>query len=49
MEHTGKVYNVKLYKKKKTGECLYSVRGVRGYATVDALTGEVIRFTRRKR
>ena len=47
--HTGKVYAVKLYLKKKTGECLYSVRGLKGYATVDANTGEVIRFTKRKK
>ncbi len=47
--HTGKVYAVKLYLKKKTGECLYSVRGIKGYATVDASTGEVIRFTKRKK
>ncbi len=47
--HTGKVYSVKLYLKKKTGECLYSVRGVNGYATVDAKTGEILRFTKRRR
>ncbi len=49
VEHTGKVYSVKLYKKKKTGECLYSVRGTKGFATVDALTGEVIRFNQEEK
>ncbi len=46
--YTGKAYKVYLRKRKKTGKCLYTVKGERGTAVVDAETGEIIKFYKRR-
>lgn len=46
--YTGKAYKVYLKKRKKTGKCLYTVKGERGTAVVDAETGEIVKFYKRR-
>ena len=46
--YTGKAYKVYLKKRKKTGKCLYTVKGERGTAIVDAETGEIVRFYKKR-
>ncbi len=45
--YTGKAYKVYLKKRRRTGKCLYTVKGVKGTAIVDAETGEIIKFYKR--
>ena len=46
--YTGKAYKVYLKKRKRTGKCLYTVKGERGTAIVDAETGEVVKFYKKR-
>ncbi|NPB07127.1 MAG: curli assembly protein CsgG [Aquificae bacterium] len=46
--YTGKVYKAYLSKRKKTGECLYKIKGVKGTAVLDATTGELVNFFKRR-
>ena len=46
--YTGKAYKVYLKKRKRTGKCLYTVKGERGTAVVDAETGEIVKFYKRR-
>lgn len=45
--YTGKAYTVYLKKREETGECLYTVKGKKGTAIVNAETGEVVKFFKR--
>lgn len=42
-EFTGKVYKLYLTKR-RSGDCLYKIKGEKGTAIVDALTGKVVKF-----
>ena len=46
--YTGKVYKVYLKKSRRTRKCYYTVKGVRGTAIVDAKTGEVVKFFKKR-
>ncbi len=46
-QFVGKVYSVNLSKSKK-GECYYRIRGSEGTALIDADSGKLIRFYRKK-
>jgi len=49
VEHlTGKVYKVYLSKRRRTGECLYKIKGLEGTAVVDAETGELVKFFKKR-
>ncbi|NPB07614.1 MAG: hypothetical protein GXN96_01645 [Aquificae bacterium] len=49
VEHlTGKVYKVYLSRRKRTGECLYKIKGTQGTAVINAETGELVKFFRKK-
>ena len=47
-DYTGKVYKVYLKKSRRTKKCYYTVKGVRGTAIVDAETGEVVKFYKKR-
>ncbi|NPA32475.1 MAG: hypothetical protein GXO04_02485 [Aquificae bacterium] len=47
-EFTGKVYKVYLTRRKKTGECLYKIKGTEGTAVVDATTGKLVKFYKKR-
>lgn len=42
-KYTGKVYKLYLTRR-SSGECLYKIKGEKGTAVVDALTGKVVKF-----
>ena len=46
--YTGKAYKVYLKKQRRTGKCLYTVKGERGTAIVDAETGEIVKFYKKR-
>lgn len=46
--YVGKAYKVYLKKRKKSGRCLYTVKGERGTAILDAKTGEIIKFYKKR-
>ena len=48
-EYTGKPVKVWLSKSKRTGECFWKVKGLDGYVTIDAKTGELLKFYRNKK
>ncbi|MDQ7039069.1 MAG: PepSY domain-containing protein [Aquificota bacterium] len=45
-EHVGKPYKVWISRSRRTGECFWKVKGIKGYVILDAKTGEVVRFYR---
>ncbi len=48
-QYTGKPIKVWLSKSKRTGECFWKVKGLDGYVTIDARTGELLKFYRNKK
>ncbi len=46
--YVGKPYKAWISKSKRTGECYWKVRGTEGYVILDAKSGELIKFYRRK-
>ncbi|WP_461832555.1 hypothetical protein [Aquifex sp.] len=46
--YTGKVYKLYLTKRRQTGECLYKVKGVKGTAVIDGISGKLIKFFKKE-
>ncbi len=45
--YVGNITSVKL-SKSKSGECYYRVYGERGYVVIDAQSGELLKFTKKR-
>jgi hypothetical protein len=45
--YVGNITSVKL-SKNRSGECYYKVYGEKGYVTIDALNGELLKFTKKR-
>jgi len=48
-EYVGKPFKAWVSRSKRTGECFWKIKGTKGYVTLKAETGELIRFYRNKK
>jgi len=48
-EYTGKPFKAWISLSKRTGECMWKVRGTKGYVIIDALNGEIVKFYRNRK
>ena len=48
-EYVGKPYKVWISSSKRTGECFWKARGTKGYVSIEASSGEVVRFRKYRR
>lgn len=46
--YVGQISSVKLTKDKKENICVYRISGENGYVVIDANSGELLRFSKRK-
>lgn len=46
--YVGQIKSVKLSKDKRDNVCVYRIYGENGYVVIDAVSGELLRFSKRK-